>query len=135
MHYVQPKPRKESKQNYTKSEQGQKELSNAISTAAKNAGVGCIMLSPFTMGAQEENIYPDLAALNEWFYERMQHGSNGYSTTLNNQAQIDAIIKKYDTRYIMFTLLESEYRKKFNILFGMLLAALQLSQSAKYSFP
>lgn len=135
MHYVQPKPRKESKQNYTKSEQGQKELSNAISTAAKNAGVGCIMLSPFTMGAQEENIYPDLAALNEWFYERMQHGSNGYSTTLNNQAQIDAIIKKYDTRYIMFTLLESEYRKKIQHPFWYAISCVAIVPIRKIFIP
>jgi Zn-dependent protease with chaperone function len=110
--YEQLKRGEESEQNYTKSEQGQKDLSATISTEAKNAGVDCIMMSPFRMDSLAGDTFSDLAALNEWFYERIQHGTGGFATTINNQAQIDSIIQHYGTRYVMFTILETEYKKK-----------------------
>ncbi|HET6992138.1 MAG TPA: hypothetical protein VFJ43_12475, partial [Bacteroidia bacterium] len=119
--YDQLKRHEESEQNYAKSEQGQNNLSSAISLEAKNAGVDCIMMSPFKMDSLAGDTFTDLAALNEWFYERMQHGSGGYATTINNQSQVDSIIRRYGTRYVMFTMLETEYRKKIQnpVWFGI----------------
>ncbi len=55
--------------------------------------------------------FADIATLNEWFYERLQHGNSNFATNINNQAQVDSIIAKYGTRYVMFTGVETENRK------------------------
>ena len=110
--YVQLKRHEESEQNYAASEEGQKNLGTDISKEAKIAGVDCVMMNPFGMDSLAGDTFSDLATLNEWFFERMQHGTGGYATTINNQAQIDSIIKRYGTQYVMFTMVETEYRKK-----------------------
>lgn len=110
--YVQLERGKETEQNFAASEEGQKTIGNLVYNEGKNAGVDCIVMNPFKMDSLAGDTFSDLATLNEWFYERLQHGSGGFATTINNQAQIDSIISKYGTPYVMFTLVESEYRKK-----------------------
>jgi hypothetical protein len=111
-YYQQEKRKQQSEQNYMASEQGQKNLGTTIKSEAATAGVECVMLSPFAMDSLDGDSFADLAVLNEWFYERIQHGTGGYTTTMNNQAQVDSVIAKYGTRYVMFTGVEVEYRKK-----------------------
>jgi Zn-dependent protease with chaperone function len=119
--YRQLNRNEQSEQNYTESETGQTNLGNTIKKEATAAGLDCVMLSPFAMDSLDGDAYTDLATLNEWFYERMQHGSGGYATTMNNQAQVDSLIAKYGTRYVMFTGVETEYKKKIQhpFLFGI----------------
>ncbi len=110
--YIQLKRKKDAEQNFAASEEGQKTLGTTISKEAKSAGVECVMMNPFGMDSLAGDTFSDLAILNEWFFERLQHGTGGYATTINNQMQIDSIIKRYGTRYVMFTMVETEYRKK-----------------------
>jgi Zn-dependent protease with chaperone function len=110
--YTQLVRKQQSEQDYMTSEQGQKSLGTTIKTEAAAAGVDCVLLSAFSMDSLDGDAFGDLAMLNEWFYERIQHGSGGYAKTMNNQAQIDSIIAKYGTRYVMFTGVEVEYRKR-----------------------
>lgn len=99
-------------QDYTASEEGQIRMSSVISTEAKNAGVEAIVLNPMTMDSTSDDAFSDMATLNEWFFEKMQHGSHDFAWTVNNQAQADSIMKKYHTRYVMFTTVETNYFKK-----------------------
>jgi hypothetical protein len=110
--YKQAKRKTQSEQDYTASEKGQEDLGNTIKKEAAATGLDCVLLSAFAMDSLDGDTFSDLATLNEWFYERMQHGTGGYATTMNNQAQVDSIIAKYGTRYVMFTGVETEYRKK-----------------------
>lgn len=111
-YYLQLKRKQVSEQDFAASEKGQENLGTTIKTEATVAGLDCILLSAFSMDSLDGDAFADLAVLNEWFFERMQHGSNGYATTINNQAQVDSIIAKYGTRYVMFTGVEVEYRKR-----------------------
>ncbi len=110
--YNQLKRKQQSEQDFTISEKGQQNLGTTIKTQAAATGLDLVMLSAFGMDSLDGDTFSDLAILNEWFYERMQHGSGGFATTLNNQPQVDSIITKYGTRYVMFTGVETEYRKK-----------------------
>ena len=110
--YRQLDRKEQSEQDYTVSENGQSNLGTTVKKEATAAGMDCVMLSAFSMDSLDGDAFSDLAILNEWFYERMQHGSGGYATTMNNQAQVDSIIAKYGTRYVMFTGVEAEYKKK-----------------------
>lgn len=119
--YTQLDRKEQSEQDFMASEKGQENLGATIKAQAGASGVDCILLSAFSMDSLDGDAFADLAVLNEWFYERIQHGSNGYATTINNQAQVDSIIAKYGTRYVMFTGVEVEYRKKIQrpVLFAI----------------
>jgi hypothetical protein len=110
--YVQKKRGEDIEQDYTGSELGQADIGGVIKTQANNAGVECVMLNPLQMDSLDGDTFSDLAVLNEWFYERIQHGSKDYVATMNDQAQVDSIIEKYGTRYVMFTMVESDTYKK-----------------------
>ncbi|MDQ3109413.1 MAG: M48 family metallopeptidase [Bacteroidota bacterium] len=110
--YQQLERKQQSEQNFMISETGQENLGNTIKAEATGVGMDCILLSAFSMDSLDGDSYADLATLNEWFYERIQHGSGGYATTMNNQAQVDSLIAKYGTRYVMFTGVQVEYRKR-----------------------
>lgn len=99
-------------QDYAASEVGSSRLSTVIKTEAQNAGVEAIVLNPFAMDSLASDSFADIATLNEWFFEKMQHGSHGYAWTVNNQSETDSIMKKYNTRYVMFTTVETNYYKK-----------------------
>lgn len=111
-YYRQLERRGDPEQDYTASEDGQQQLSNVIVSEATAAGVECVLLSPFAMDSLDGDTFADLALLNQWFFERVQHGSHNYASTVHNQAEIDSIINRYGTRYVMFTMVESaKYRK------------------------
>ncbi|MBI3509338.1 MAG: M48 family metalloprotease [Bacteroidetes bacterium] len=99
-------------QDFTLSENGQTNMTNVINTAATDNGVQAVVLNPFTMDSVNGDQFDDLAMLNEWFYEKLEHGDNNYAWTVNNQAQADSISKKYNTRYVMFTAVETNYYKR-----------------------
>ncbi len=110
--YIQEKRKQQSEQDYMQSEKGQETLGTTIKSQATAVGVDCVLLSAFSMDSLDGDSFSDLATLNEWFYERIQHGTGGYATTMNNQAQVDSVMAKYGTRYVMFTGVQVEYRKK-----------------------
>jgi hypothetical protein len=102
----------EMKQDYILSETGQIKTSQLIGDAAKNQGVQTILLSPYTMDSMACDSFTDMALLNEWFFERMRHGNNRYTLTLNNKHESDSIVKKYNVRYIMFSSVNIERYKR-----------------------
>jgi beta-barrel assembly-enhancing protease len=119
--YDQKKRREETEQNYVNSETGQTGMVQTIKTTATQEGVQTVVLNPTTMGPNSGDSLADYAMLNEWFYEKMMHGSHSYAQTVSNQAEIDSIIAKYGTRYIMFTSVEISHYKKIQrpVLFGI----------------
>jgi beta-barrel assembly-enhancing protease len=120
-YYQQKKRNEEPDQDYAKSENGQLVLTNLIRTQATAAGVQAVVLDPYSMDSLARDSFADYAALNEWFFEKMQHGANGYAWTINNQQEADSISKKYGTRYVMFSSVEIGHYKKIQhpVLFGI----------------
>lgn len=111
-YYHEPKRREQEKMEYSKSEQGQLNLCTEVDNAAAQEGVNAVVLSPFMMDSLDTDSFADYALLNEWFYERAQYGSNKYATNLSNKAEIDSLIKRYGTPYVMFTGVEAAYLKR-----------------------
>jgi hypothetical protein len=99
-------------QDYAASENGVIRLCGTISAEAKAAGVEAIILDPMSMDSAARDSFADYATLNEWFFEKMQHGSHSFARTVNNQSEADSIMKKYHTRYVMFTTVETNYYKR-----------------------
>jgi Zn-dependent protease with chaperone function len=133
--YAQKDRRDDPDQDYTLSEEGQANLGAVINTQAKNAGVECVMLNPFMMDSLDGDTFADLAILNEWFYERLQHGSKDYVTTMNDQAQIDSVIRKYGTRYVMFTMVESDTYKKIQRPFWFAVSCIAVIPAVRAFIP
>jgi beta-barrel assembly-enhancing protease len=110
----QQKKRKERElnQDYAASELGQVSLCGVIRREASAEGVQTIVLSPFEMDSLDTDSFAAMATLNEWFFERLRHGNNRYTMTLNNKRETDSIAALYNVRYIMFTAVESATRKR-----------------------
>jgi hypothetical protein len=111
-YYHEPERKERPVMQYGKSEQGQINLCSDISQAANQEGVKTVVLSPFKMDSLDTDSFADYALLNEWFYERAQYGSSKYATNLSNKAEIDSLIKRYGTPYVMFTGVEASYLKR-----------------------
>lgn len=111
-YYHEPDRKEDPEQEYPKSEQGQLQLCTIVDQSAQSEGVNAIVLSPFLMDSLDGDTFSDYAMLNEWFYERMQYGSNAYATNLGNKAEIDSLIARYGTPYVMFTNVEASYLKR-----------------------
>lgn len=111
-YYHEPERKEDPEQEYPKSEQGQLQLCTIVDQAAQSEGVNAIVLSPFLMDSTDTDTFSDYAMLNEWFYERMQYGTNAYATNLANKAEIDSLIARYGTPYVMFTNVEASYLKR-----------------------
>jgi len=111
-YYHEPERKERPVMQYGKSEQGQINLCTDISQAANQEGVKTVVLSPFKMDSMDTDSFADYALLNEWFYERAQYGSNKYATNLSNKAEIDSLIKRYGTPFVMFTGVEASYLKR-----------------------
>ncbi|HTF04602.1 MAG TPA: M48 family metallopeptidase [Bacteroidia bacterium] len=111
-YYHEPDRKEDPEQEYPKSEQGQVELCTIVDQTAQSEGVDAIVLSPFLMDSLDTDTFSDYALLNEWFYERMQYGTNNYATNLANKAEIDSLIARYGTPYVMFTNVEAAYLKR-----------------------
>jgi hypothetical protein len=111
-YYHEPDRKEDPEMEYTKSEEGQVDLCAAIDQVATSQGVNAIMLSPFTMDSLDTDSFSDYALLNEWFYERVQYGTNNYATNVANKAAIDSLITRYGTPYVMFTNVEASYLKR-----------------------
>lgn len=104
--------KREIEQDFKASEDGVLELCTVIRSAASAQGVQATILSPFEMDSLDTDSFADMATLNEWFFERLRHGNNRYTQTLNNKKETDSIAQKYNVRYIMFTANESSKRKR-----------------------
>jgi Zn-dependent protease with chaperone function len=99
-------------QDYTQSEIGAANLTTVLANEASAAGVQTVIMNPYTMNTMTGDTFSDLATINEWFYERIQHGSHPYAWNISNQLEADSIASKYHTRYVMFTSVEATYYKK-----------------------
>jgi beta-barrel assembly-enhancing protease len=119
--YRQIKRREDTEQEFKETENGAIDLSTVITTAANAEGVQTVVLNPYTMDSLAGDSFADMASLNEWLYEKMMHGSHDHALNVSNQAEIDSIIKKYGTRYVMFTSVEISYYKKIQhpVWFGI----------------
>lgn len=110
--YNQLKRKEEPEQDYAASEIGQTGMTHLLKTEANKSGVQTIVLNPFTMDSLAGDTFADLALINEWFFEKMGHGSHDYALNVSNQTQIDSLIKKYGTQYVMLTTMEVYHYKK-----------------------
>lgn len=108
----EPDRKEDPEQEYPKSETGQMQLCSTVEETAKSEGVNAIVLSPFLMDSLDGDTFSDYAMLNEWFYERMEYGTNNYVTNLANKAEIDSLIARYGTPYLMLTNVEASYLKR-----------------------
>ncbi|MCU0434098.1 MAG: M48 family metalloprotease [Bacteroidia bacterium] len=99
-------------QDYAASENGQVTLCSVIRRQAAAQGVQTTILSPFEMDSLDTDSFAAMATLNEWFFERLRHGNNRYTMTLNNKRETDSIAALYNVRYIMFTAVETAKRKR-----------------------
>lgn len=111
-YYHEPDRKEDPEMEYPKSEMGQVKMCSDISQSAKSQGVDAVVLSPFTMDSLDTDSFADYALLNEWFYERVQYGTNNYATNVANKAEIDSLIARYGTPYVMFTNVEASYLKR-----------------------
>ena len=111
-YYHEPDRKEDEVMEYPKSEKGQVELTALVDQTAAQQGVDAIVLSPFTMDSLDADTFSDYALLNEWFYERVQYGTNNYATNVANKAAIDSLIVRYGTPYVMFTNVEASYLKR-----------------------
>lgn len=111
-YYHEPDRKEDPEMEYPKSENGQLELCTTVAQSAKSQGVNAVVLSPFMMDSLDTDSFSDYALLNEWFYERVQYGTNSYATNLANKAAIDSLIVRYGTPYVMFTNVEASYLKR-----------------------
>ncbi|MGL5892328.1 MAG: hypothetical protein ACRC3B_20715 [Bacteroidia bacterium] len=111
-YYQKKRGKREVDQDFKASENGVLELCSVIRRAASAQGVQATILSPFEMDSLDTDSFADMATLNEWFFERLRHGNNRYTQTLNNKRETDSIAQKYNVRYIMFTATEASKRKR-----------------------
>lgn len=111
-YYHEPDRKDDPKMEYTKSESGQVSMCRQLDQVAASQGVNAVVLSPFTMDSLDTDTFSDYALLNEWFYERVQYGTNNYATNVSNKAAIDSLIVRYGTPYVMFTNVEASYLKR-----------------------
>lgn len=110
--FRQLKRKEDAEQDFAASEDGQARMTADLRRYAGEAGVSAVVLNPFTMDSLSGDTFADLALINEWFYEKMGHGSHGFARNVCNQAEIDSLIKKYGTQYVMFTSVEVNYLKR-----------------------
>lgn len=117
----EPDRKEDPEMEYPKSEQGQIDLCSQVDQSAASAGVDAIVLSPFMMDSMDTDSFADYALLNEWFYERLEYGSNKYATNVANKEAIDSLIVRYGTPYVMFTNVEASYLKRIQrpVLFAV----------------
>ncbi len=108
----EPDRKEDPEMEYPKSESGQVDLCTIVDQTAQSEGVDAIVLSPFLMDSLDTDTFSDYALLNEWFYERVQYGTNPYAMNVANKAAIDSLIVRYGTPYVMFTNVEASYLKR-----------------------
>jgi Zn-dependent protease with chaperone function len=111
-YYHEPDRKDDPEMEYTQSETGQVQMCAKLDQTATAAGVDAVVLSPFMMDSLDTDSFSDYALLNEWFYERVQYGTNNYATNVANKAAIDSLIVRYGTPYVMFTNVEAYYLKR-----------------------
>lgn len=111
-YYHEPDRKEDPEMEFPKSEAGQLNLCQVVDQTAQSEGVDAIILSPFLMDSLDTDTFSDYALLNEWFYERVQYGTNPYATNVSNKAAIDSLIVRYGTPYVMFTNVEASYLKR-----------------------
>ncbi len=62
------------------------------------------ILNPRKFGLKESDSYSDMAALNDWFNEKVNHADNCKSLVLNlSQEEVNRIMSKYGTSFFMWT--------------------------------
>ncbi len=111
------------KQQYLTSEKNQKRFSKLLKTNAKISGIKHQVLDNKDLKNKEVATFNDIAFLNEWLDERIELGTDVPFSTLE-QDEREALVKKYGTRYFMWTgnisVREQDYRKGKYIAYSII---------------
>ena len=111
---------KTSKILYLKSEETQNKLVEIIRKNAKIANVNINLLNPTDIKESDAETYNDLRILSDWMYQQNRFGSNLLMSGFNQEAT-DLIIKKFNTRYLLFTGIVSLKRTSTNWIYWSVL--------------
>lgn len=122
--------RKDKPMQYVKTEIGQDNMRNLIEEVVKETDLKVTMLDVCNLNEKQADQFNDIRFLNDWFSEQVNH----YDITLApgyNQETVDAISKKYDTDYFLWTGTIS-LREKNRYLGYRIFAALAAWQASPY---
>lgn len=118
---------KQEKQTYLTSEKNQKKFSGLLASNAKASGIKYQLIDNKNLKNKEVSTFNDLAFLNEWLSERLDLG-NTVPLSAMELTEREALIKKYGTRYFMWTgnisVKEKDYMKGILIGYSVLMPAI-----------
>jgi beta-barrel assembly-enhancing protease len=111
--YLELDARRDNAYRYINTEKGQSELREIMADNAKKAGIHAIMLDAEGLKTENTELANEISTLNDWLSEisRSGTGFNGFS-----QQEVDEIVKKYGTPYILKTGVVSLRKQKSIIL-------------------
>ena len=112
-----------SKVMYLQSEENQTKLTDIIRKNAKIAKVNITMLNPTELKDSDSETFNDLRVLSEWMSQQNRFGGNLLMPSFNQKAT-EKLVKKYKTKYLLFTGIISIKRNRthwvyWSILFNM----------------
>ena len=100
--YLQVDSRRGNDVRYVISEDGRYRITDFVKLAAKKAKLDCEVLDVKSLSASQVQKFNDIRYLNEWFSEQADF-ANLNITPGYNQARIEEIAKRYDTKYFLWT--------------------------------
>jgi beta-barrel assembly-enhancing protease len=100
-YYLSIDARKQNAIQYIETEENAARFRAAILDNAQAVGLATEILSPSDFTATDTEKYNDMTVLNEWVSEQVDYGTMDF--TGYRADRLDAIAKKYDTRYFVWT--------------------------------
>ncbi len=111
------------KQQYLTSEKNQKRFSRLLTVNADASGIKYELIDNKELKNKETAEFNDIAFLNEWVDERLDLGSDVPLSSME-LSEREALVKKYGTRYFMWTgnlsVKEKDYRRAYFIMLSTL---------------
>jgi beta-barrel assembly-enhancing protease len=115
--------RKTNSVKYFASETSQQSFTQSIVENAEKVGLQYEMIDPNSFQVSDVEKFNDYSIINDWVVERYNHESKSNAIVCNSD-EINELVKKYGTKYFMWTGVINVREKKDNVLTSVLLIAL-----------
>jgi Zn-dependent protease with chaperone function len=115
-YYVKIIDGKETKIDHLTSEKNQAVLSDLLLKNAKTANINVTLLSNSNLSPSDAEAFNELRVLSDWMSQQNRFGGSLLMKSFN-QSYIDAIVKKYGVKYLLFTGIASIQRRKTHWLY------------------
>jgi hypothetical protein len=100
-YYLKLDARKENAYQYVETESGQKNLLKIIEKCLQASDLNYVILDVNNLNAEDIEAFNDIVLLNEWFSQQTRIGD--WTMPGFSQHEVDEIVKKYGTRYVLKT--------------------------------